>query len=137
QLRLEPEAQFIYLNSAFNKTRDIYSLVDLGSNNDVVGRSGIRLKYTLIHNKYILEPYIRCNLWSILTAANSSALYGAIHRISSTAKMTWAQLGGGITLNLSHNTGIYFFVDDLVGIKRKNENLLNGLDGGVGFRTTL
>lgn len=131
--QIEPETQVIYQHVNMDKTFDQFSSVNLGSSNGWVGRVGARVKYTREVNKYSLQPYLRANLWSIISGNKANTDYANTTTITTSNNNSWAQLGGGITMNLTNIVSVYFFVDDLLGLSSHSFSS-RGIDGGLGLR---
>lgn len=131
--QIEPETQLIYQRVNMDNTSDQFSSVNLGSSNGWVGRIGARVKYTREVNKYSLQPYLRANLWSILSGNKANTVYANTTTITTANNNSWAQLGGGITMNLTKVVSVYLFVDDLVGLS-SHPFSSRGIDGGLGLR---
>lgn len=92
----EPEAQVMHEYVHFNRGRDMYSTVDLGSSSAVIGRAGVRLAHSMELHRHQISPYIRANIWSVLAGDKANAVvYANADSINGTAKTKWAQLGGG------------------------------------------
>lgn len=130
---LEPETQVMYEYAHFQNSNDFFSSVNLGSSDAVLGRIGTRLKYTTQVHNHLLQLYARANLWSDLAGNNATAVYAGVDSIATSAKASWAQLGGGLTLNLNKNLGVYGFVDDIASLSG-NHRTVSGVDGGLGLR---
>jgi outer membrane autotransporter protein len=133
QLALEPQGQILYQYAKFNNSHDEFSDVDVGSSNAVMGRLGARLKYTTVINGYLVQPYLRANFWSTLSGNNNSVLYADIQSVATNARTNWAQLGGGLTVNVTRNLGVYGFIDGIANLGSNNRSF-NGMDAGVGVR---
>lgn len=135
QWQLEPQGQIMYQYANFHDGSDAFSTVDLGSTDALLGRAGLRLKYNAEFNRCLVQPYVRANFWSVLNGNNASAKYAGFDSVTTTAKANWAQLGGGVTVNFTHNFGVYGFADDLVSLGGNNK--LTGMDAGLGVRAFL
>ncbi|CAN5282383.1 hypothetical protein BH10PSE19_BH10PSE19_05440 [soil metagenome] len=140
---LEPETQLIYQYANFNNSSDIFSPVSLGASNELLGRVGARLK--LINSEkctqWKLQPFLRANLWSTLAGASASTTYGkpmkhGQNSLTTTARNTWMQLGGGITLKTTNRVTLYSFVDGLAALN-KSHSWYNGFDAGIGLRINI
>lgn len=131
--QIEPETQLIYQHVNIDDTSDQFSAVNLGSSNGWVGRIGTRVKYTRQVDKYSLQPYLRANFWSIISGNNANTVYANTATITTSNNNSWAQLGGGITMNLTRIVSVYLFIDDLIGLSSHTFSS-RGIDGGLGLR---
>jgi outer membrane autotransporter protein len=128
----QPEFQLIHQYIKFHNTQDIFSEINLNSNNTLIGRAGAQLKYTIPVNRYAISPYLRANLWSTRLGDNNMVFANTDHIITST-KRSWVQLDSGITVNVGNNLGIYAFVDGLINTDRS----IRGINSGLGMHIFL
>lgn len=131
--QIEPEIQLIYQRVKLDNTSDQFSAVSLGTSNGWVGRIGTRVKYTRQIDKYLLQPYLRANLWSILSGNNADTVYANTTTIRTSNNNSWAQIGGGITVNITKMVSVYLFLDELVDLSSHSFRS-RGVDGGLGLR---
>lgn len=137
----EPEAQLIYQYANFNNSNDLFSPVNLGASNELLGRIGARLKFNNQPcNQWTFQPFLRANLWSTLAGASATAIYGKTKQIdnsiTTTARNTWVQLGGGVTVKTTDKVTLYSFVDGLAALNN-NHSWYNGYDAGIGLRINI
>jgi len=130
---LEPQAQLIYQRVRLNNTADAFSTIGLGTSNSVLGRLGARLQFTRRQGDKLLQPYVRANLWSTLSGANSTVDYGGVDRIQTRAGGHWGQLGLGITARISRQASVFGNVDGMFPLEG-GEKSHAGVQGVVGFR---
>lgn len=135
QWTFEPQAQMSYQYASMNDTHDIASNIGFDNGQDLLGRIGARLKYTTKIGNRLLEPYVRANLWSILSG-NDGRVWFNEDSIRTSAKSNWVQLGGGLTLNVTKICSVYLYADDLTGLN-SHQHSLHGVDAGLGVRINL
>lgn len=140
QLVLEPEGQLIYEYAKFDHKVDDFSDVGFGSSHAFLGRAGAQLKYIPQTCNLAVQPFVRANLWSTLSGNSNSTVYGpnlnGENSISTSAKSTWVQLGGGFNVKAIKKVTIYAFGDGLIATNQSHRKY-DGFDAGAGLRVNM
>lgn len=126
----EPQAQLAYQHVSFQDTADNFSTISLGTDDVLVGRIGARIEHGSGSNQIL--PFLRANLWSILSGGNATTVFGT-NGIATKAAATWTQLGGGFTWPLNKDVHLYAFADVLLGLYYNHQGQ-HGADAGIGLR---
>jgi outer membrane autotransporter protein len=131
---LEPQAQIIFQQVAFDQANDGVGPVGLGSTSGATGRLGVRGQWSIVDPQGTLwQPYTRANVWRDW-GAEATTTFG-IDQVPLIEQATWLEVAGGITTTVGPNLNLYaqggyqFAISDLNAGTRRN-----GVAGDFGLR---
>jgi outer membrane autotransporter protein len=128
---LEPQAQIIWQQVAFNQANDGLGPVGLGTTSGPTGRVGLRGMWTIDgYNGQVWQPYVRANLWRDW-GAEATTLFG-IDPVPLIEEATRLEFAGGVTALLGRGVSLYAQAGYQFGLD--GAFLRNGIQGDIGLR---
>jgi outer membrane autotransporter protein len=128
---LEPQAQIIWQQVAFNQANDGLGPVGLGTTSGETGRVGLRGMWTIDgYNGQVWQPYVRANLWRDW-GAEATTMFG-IDPVPLIEEATRLEFAGGVTALLGRGVSLYAQVGYQFALD--NVYLRNGIQGDIGLR---
>jgi outer membrane autotransporter protein len=128
---LEPEAQIIFQQVAFNQANDGLGPVGLGTTSGETGRVGLRGMWTINgYNGQVWQPYGLVNLWRDW-GAEATTMFG-IDPVPLIEEATRLEFAGGVTALLGRGVSLYAQAGYQFALD--NVYLRNGIQGDIGLR---
>jgi outer membrane autotransporter protein len=128
---LEPQAQIIWQQVAFNQANDGLGPVGLGTTSGTTGRVGLRGVWTIDgYNGHVWQPYVRTNIWRDW-GAEATTTFG-IDQVPLIEEATRLEFAGGVTALLGR--GISLYAQAGYQFALDNVYLRNGVQGDIGLR---
>ena len=128
---LEPQAQIIWQQVAFNQANDGLGPVGLGTTSGPTGRVGLRGMWTIDgYNGQVWQPYVRANLWRDW-GAEATTLFG-IDPVPLIEQATRLEFAGGVTALLGRGVSLYAQAGYQFGLD--GAFIRNGVQGDIGLR---
>ena len=128
---LEPQAQIIFQQVAFNQANDGLGPVGLGMTSGETGRVGLRGMWTIDgYNGQVWQPYGRVNLWRDW-GAEATTTFG-IDQLPLIEEATRLEFAGGVTALLGRGVSLYAQVGYQFALD--NTFIRNGVQSDIGLR---
>jgi outer membrane autotransporter protein len=128
---LEPEAQIIFQQVAFNQANDGLGPVGLGRTSGETGRVGLRGMWTIDgYNHQVWQPYGLVNLWRDW-GAQATTTFG-IDQVPLIEEATRLEFAGGVTALLGRGVSLYAQAGYQYGLD--GAFIRNGIQGDIGLR---
>jgi outer membrane autotransporter protein len=103
---LEPQAQIIYQQVAFDNANDGLGPVSLGTTSGATGRLGVRGQWTFVgQNGELWQPYVRANVWRDW-GAEATTTFG-IDQVPLNEQATRLEFAGGLTTKIDPHLSFY------------------------------
>jgi outer membrane autotransporter protein len=131
---LEPQAQIVWQQVAFDEANDGLGPVALGTTAAPTGRLGVRAQWTIVGaDGQIWQPYVRANVWRDWGAQATTMFSDAAVPLEEQA--TRLELAGGVTAKF--NAGLSLFAQagyQFALNKADDGQSRNGVKGDIGLR---
>lgn len=130
--QIEPQAQLLWQRVSLKPGADSYSTVSWKEGDEVTGRLGARLQYSVSNAGTLWQIYTRANLWYSF-GGTDLAFFGGSEPIRTRYGDTALEVGAGITARINRNVSLYAHADHRwsIGSGRSRES---ATQGSVGLR---
>jgi outer membrane autotransporter protein len=124
---IEPQAQLLWQRVSLKPGADAYSTVSWKEGDEVSGRLGARLQYSVNAAGILWQVYTRANLWHSF-GGSDLAFFGGSEPIRTRYGDTALEFGAGITARINRNVSLYAHADHRwsVGGSRSRESATQG-----------
>jgi len=125
--QIEPQAQLLWQRVSLKPGADSYSTVSWKEGDEVSGRLGARLQYSVRSAGTLWQLYTRANLWHSF-GGTDLAFFGASEPIRTRYGDTAFEFGAGITARISRHVSLYAHADHRwsIGGSRSRESATQG-----------
>jgi outer membrane autotransporter protein len=130
---LEPQAQIIWQQVAFDNARDGLGPVGLGTTSGATGRLGVRGQWTIAgENGQVWQPYLRANVWQDW-GAQATTTFG-IDQVPLNEQATRLEFAGGLTTKVNNHLSFYGQAGYQFAVSPTNAVARNAVMADVGLR---
>lgn len=125
--QIEPQAQLLWQRVSLKPGSDSYSTVSWKEGDEVTGRLGARLQYSVSSAGTLWQLYTRANFWHSF-GGTDLAFFGASEPIRTRYGDTAFEFGAGITARISRHVSLYAHADHRwsIGGSRSRESATQG-----------
>jgi outer membrane autotransporter protein len=128
---LEPQAQILWQQTAFNDANDGLGPVGLGTTSGWIGRLGVRGQWTIAgKNGQVWQPYFRANIWRDWTPQAVTTF--DTDPVPLIEQATWTELAGGVTAKLDNRLSLYAQAGYQFALSQAIRR--DGVKGDIGLR---
>jgi len=132
-----PQAQLVYQRTSIDGMTGSFGQISYGATNEIYGRLGARLaKNWLTNDRRAVTTWLDANIWhqfgddAITTFTSLQGNYPTT--VATSLGGTWAQIGVGLSGQITHNVGVFGGVDYNVGV----DHSAHSLSGRAGIKVS-